>query len=255
LCLLLEIALGSGDVMYYCILLSILPSSTTVTPVSFPGTVRYIVHRHPCYEDEADSTSFVPAGVAAALLLPLLRPSDAADLRRRRLLMAASIRLKFGSDGNNDGFLDAARPNDQEVSQARRGTCTLTANGSLRSTRATPKRLLRREAATVGAARCCVESFLPTKTTRPPPTMTMAEVQPRRNKPPPPTDRPTASLAAMLLSPPPTRAAAGRRSARRTVLEDYNEDNATIQRPDGCSKPFCAYGTSLARIDRFLPWP
>jgi hypothetical protein len=133
------------------------------------------------------------------------------------------------------------------------GTCTFA--GSQRSTRATPRRLLRRDAATVEAARCCVESFLPTKTTRPPPTTTMAEVQPRGNKPPPPTDRPTESLAAMLLSPPPTRAAAGRRSPRRTVLEDYNEDNSTIQRPDGCSKPFCAYGTSLARIDRLLPWP
>jgi hypothetical protein len=86
-CLLLEIALGSHDVMYFCILLSILPSRTTVAPVSFPGTVRYIVHRHPWYvracedlsyndEDEADSTSFVPAGVAAALLLPLLRQHD-----------------------------------------------------------------------------------------------------------------------------------------------------------------------------------
>jgi hypothetical protein len=45
-CLLLDIALGSHDVMYYFILLSILPSSTTVAPVSFPRTVRYIVHRH-----------------------------------------------------------------------------------------------------------------------------------------------------------------------------------------------------------------
>jgi hypothetical protein len=48
-CLLLEIALGSRDVTYYFILLSIVPSSTTVAPVSFPGTVRYIVHRHPWY--------------------------------------------------------------------------------------------------------------------------------------------------------------------------------------------------------------
>jgi hypothetical protein len=59
LCLLLEIALGLPDVTvctyvqilvgYYFILLSILPASTTLTPVSFPGTVRYKVHRHPWY--------------------------------------------------------------------------------------------------------------------------------------------------------------------------------------------------------------
>jgi hypothetical protein len=30
---------------------------------------------------------------------------------------------------------------------------------------------------------------------------------------------------------------------RRTVLEDYNEHDATIKRPDGCCKQFCARGT------------
>jgi hypothetical protein len=100
------------------------------------------------------------------------------------------------------------------------GACTWTAKGSRRSIRAIRRRLLRREAATVEAARCCVKSFLPTKTTSPtPPTPpTMAEVQPRRNKMPPPRVRPTAILAVLLLSPP--QPDGGVR--RRTVLEDYN---------------------------------
>jgi hypothetical protein len=74
------------------------------------------------------------------------------------LLTAASIRLMIGSDGNNDGVLDAARPNDQEASKARR----------------VPARRRRtifdeafdkpccRETATAGAVCCCVQSFLPT---------------------------------------------------------------------------------------------
>jgi hypothetical protein len=83
--LLLDIVLGLHDVMYYFSLLSILPASTTVTPVSFPGTVRYIVHRHPWYVRAREKLKrrrrsrldmLVPAGVAAALLLPLLKPSD-----------------------------------------------------------------------------------------------------------------------------------------------------------------------------------
>jgi hypothetical protein len=103
-CLLLDIALGLYDVMYNCILLSILPASTTVTPVSFPGTVRYIVHRHPWYvrareklEDEADLTSFVPSGVAAALLLPLLRPSEFLSLPSRASLNTVRVGIRRGN--------------------------------------------------------------------------------------------------------------------------------------------------------------
>jgi len=34
---------------------------------------------------------------------------------------------------------------------------------------------------------------------------------------------------------------------RRAFLEDYNEHDATIKRPDGCCKPFYAHGTSPDR--------
>ena len=48
-------------------------------------------------EDEADSTSFVPAGVAAALLLPLLRPSDFLSLPSLASLIAVRVGIRRGN--------------------------------------------------------------------------------------------------------------------------------------------------------------
>jgi hypothetical protein len=48
-------------------------------------------------EDEADSTSFVPAGVAAALLLPLLKPSDFLSLPSRASLNTVRVGIRRGN--------------------------------------------------------------------------------------------------------------------------------------------------------------
>ena len=107
LCLLLEISLGSRDVKYYFILLSILPSRTTVAPVSFPRTVRYIVQRHQWYVRACEKLKLSnnvqrralspPVLPAAALLLPLLRPSDFLSLPSLASLIAVRVGIRRGN--------------------------------------------------------------------------------------------------------------------------------------------------------------
>jgi hypothetical protein len=73
---------------------------------------------------------------------------------------------------NNDGVLDLERPNEQGIHK-RVGYPHVDGERLPTEYPSDLEKTPSREAATVEAARCCDESFLPTKTTLPPPT-TMA---------------------------------------------------------------------------------
>jgi hypothetical protein len=130
-----------------------------VAPVSFPGTVRYIVNRHPWYVKACKKLKLThtttkptrralspPVLPAAALLLPLLRPSDFLSPPSRASLIAVRVGIS------------------------------------------------------------------------------------RENADP----------------------ACRVRSSKTMALDDSNEHDATIKRPGGCRKPFCAHATSSARLTRLI---
>jgi hypothetical protein len=93
------------------------------------GAISLLLYVNRLADDDEIVDAFDAFGDVARLLSPpsshtassfSLLSVAAARLRRRLLLTAASIRLMLGRYYNIDGFLDAARPNDQEASQARR---------------------------------------------------------------------------------------------------------------------------------------